>query len=128
MRCLRGIRCLSGERLNQLYRAFDNTELRKTGVSIFSLFKELYPLDHEVNKYYGKMLEADNQIEEAFKNYELMLMSGFDSKRSMADIRMIAISALIHDRYDYAVNMLSRLEEMGDLKIKPQKLVNYIRK
>ncbi|SHI84099.1 nSTAND1 domain-containing NTPase [Lutispora thermophila] len=113
---LKGPQVPSGERLDALYKAFKRYGLTKDGVKFFALLKQLFPLDHEVNKYYGRILEADGQIEEAFKNYDLMLMSGSDNKRTIIDIRMIFISALAQGRIEYGDKVMSKLDEMEDLK------------
>lgn len=106
----------SGKELFELLKAFDNDELRKTGVSVFRLFKELYPVDHELYKYYGRMLEADGQIDDAFNNYKLMFLLKSEPEKIIEDIRMIVLSALIHDRYEDGYEVFSKLKDMKDLK------------
>lgn len=106
----------SGEKLNELCSSLNKPEMRESGVQIFNLFQQLFPLDHEVCKYYGKILEADGKIEEAFKAYDLMLMSAFDERRAIADIRIVAISALINECHEYALKVFSKLDEMVELQ------------
>lgn len=112
----KGTEVPSGEKLSELCIAFNKHGKRKPGVEIFRLFKQLFPLDHEVCKYYAMLLEADGQIEEAFRNYDLILMSGFDDKRTIADIRIVVIAALAHDRYEYANRVYARLNDMEDIR------------
>ncbi|MDD2482103.1 MAG: AAA family ATPase, partial [Lutispora sp.] len=114
----------SGGRLRELYKELDNPKTLSIGVKIFCLFQQLFPLDHEVCKYYAKILEANGQIEEAFRIYDLMLMSGFNEERTIEDIRMITIAALIHDRFEYAVKVFSKLDEMVELQKEINELKN----
>jgi len=112
----KGTEVPSGEKLSELCKAFNKYEKRKPGIEIFRMFMQLFPLDHEVCKYYAMLLEEDGQIEEAFNNYDLMLDSSFDHKRTIADIRIIVISALVHDRHDHANKVYARLNDMEDIR------------
>lgn len=104
---------LSGRILGEIFEGMNNEINRQAGIEIFKRFDSLSPLDYEVTKHYGKLLEEAGRFPEAKKVFEHMWLCCYSPNRKVEGIRTISLAALINSQPEYARSMFLKLNEVS---------------